>query len=111
MPASRLRLRILDRDYTLDAPANTHLRLKEAARHLDGLMRAQQAQDPAADATQLAVLAALEWVNSPAMSSLHERDIAKSLSALQRKLDRLDAAMSIPSPALPDDATTNPTKN
>jgi len=103
-PHPTLNVRILDRVYTLDAAADTHPRLKEAARQLDSRMRAQQAHHPSADATQLAILTALELVRASQASRLHERDIGKSLTALQRKLDRLDVAMSTLESVPPDES-------
>jgi len=112
VPHPTLRVRILDRDYTLNAAADTHLRLKDAARQLDTAMRAQQMRDPAADTAQLAVLAALELLRTPqTATSLHERDIARGLTALHRKLDHLDAIMSVPVPTSSDSSDGSSTRN
>jgi len=103
-PLPSLNVRILGRDYALEAAAEAHPRLAEAARRLDAGMRAHQAQDPVADTAQLAVLAALDLFRAaPSMSALHEREIARGLAALQRKLDRLDAALVAPEPAASSD--------
>jgi len=102
MPASRstLSVCILGRDYTLEATTDAHPRLTEAARRLDAGMRAQQARDPAADMAQLAVLAALDVYRAAAPTpALNEREIARALGTLQRKLDRLEAALVHSEPA------------
>jgi len=97
-PMQMHRVRVYDHDYTLAASADTHLRLDELARQLDLKMREHQVQQPAAEPEQLAVAAALELLHA-APTTVNGRNVANQLTALQRKIERLEALLA-PSPAL-----------
>jgi len=104
MPAASapLTVCILGHEYTLDAPADAHPHLHEAARQLDKGMRRRKAREPAAEREHLAILAALDLL----CTTPRERDLARGLTALQCKLDRLEAVLSADGETSPGDTHT-----
>jgi len=101
MPRPRLphQVRIFDRDYTLEAAADARSRLDAIARELDLKMRTFQARQPDAAPEQLAVLAALDLLQS--CDHLHESAIARELTALEHKIERLEALILPSTPVTP----------
>jgi len=97
MPTSRAphTVTIFGRDYTVAAWTDTRQRLDATALKLDEAMRAHQAREPKLSTETLAVLAALDLIAAALSSSAHEREIANGLTTLQRKLDRLEAALTV----------------
>jgi len=101
-------VRVFDHDYSVEASASTRTQWDAAARKLDEAMRTCQAREPTASTEQLAVLAALEMIRSAPVSTLSEREIASGLAALQRKLDRLEAALTLSMPLSSEQSLPNP---
>jgi len=99
------RVRVFDHDYTLATSIDTCPRLDELARQLDLKMREQRAQQPAAGPEQLAVVAALELLHA-APARADNRNIGHQLTALQRKIERLEALLT-PSSALPPESPSD----
>jgi len=91
-------VRIFGHDYTVEANAAARPRLDEAAAQLEQAMRACQVRQPDATSEQLIVLAALDLIHTAPRPALNEREISNGLAALQRKLDRLEAALISPEP-------------
>jgi len=108
-PASPVHtVRVFGHDYTVEASATTRAQLDAAARQLDETMRTCQARDPTSSTEQLAVLAALEMIRAAPVSTLNEREIVTGLAALQRKLDRLEAALTLSAPLSSEQSPSNP---
>jgi len=101
-------VRVFGHDYTVEASATTCAQLDAAARKLDQAMRTCQAREPSTSTEQLAVLAVLEMIGTAPVSTLNEREIASSLAALQRKLDRLEAALTLSIPLSSEQSPSNP---
>jgi len=108
MPPSRPphTVQIFGRDYTLAARGDAHPRLNAAASKLEQAMRTQKAQTPGASMEEITVLAALELIGAASSSSVNEREIGNALVALQRKIDRLEAALSVAT-AIPSEQSSN----
>mgnify|MGYP002715055517 CR=1 FL=1 len=86
-------VRILDREYTVGVDADERDSLHAAARMLDAKMREIRGSNRMAAVDRVAVLAALnlahELLQLRADSESKDRELARSLGELQRKLDGL----------------------
>ncbi len=90
-------VRIIDRDYTVACEPNEREGLLEAARLLDLRMRDIRSANRMAGIDRIAVLAALNLAHELLQSRHNEdgeqREIALTLDAVSRKLDRLLAVV------------------
>lgn len=90
-------VRIIDREYTLACEPHERDGLLEAARLLDIRMRDIRAANRMAGIDRIAVLAALNLAHEVLQTRQSEdgeqRDIALTLDAVSRKLDRLLAVV------------------
>ena len=90
-------VRIVDRDYTLACETHERDGLLEAARLLDGRMRDIRSANRMAGIDRIAVLAALnlahELLQVRTSENGEQREIALTLDAVSRKLDRLLAVV------------------
>ena len=89
-------IRVLDREYTIGVEPDARDSLMAAAKLLDSKMREVRGANRMAAVDRIAVLAALNLAHELQQlredSSSHDRELARTLDALQRKLDgALDA--------------------
>jgi cell division protein ZapA len=93
-PASEpVTVRILDREYTVGCEPDERDGLMAAAKILDSKMREVRGGNRMAGVDRIAVLAALnlahELQQSRSDTERRERDLARTVGAMQRKLDDL----------------------
>jgi cell division protein ZapA len=92
-------IRVLDREYTIGVEPDARDSLMAAAKLLDSKMREVRGANRMAAVDRIAVLAALNLAHElqqlRADGSNHDRELARTLDSLQRKLDgALDATAS-----------------
>jgi cell division protein ZapA len=94
-------IRVLDREYTIGVEPDARDSLMAAAKLLDSKMREVRGANRMASVDRIAVLAALNLAHELQQlredGSSHDRELARTLDALQRKLDgALDATAPQP---------------
>lgn len=86
-------IRVLDREYTVGVEADERDSLLAAAKLLDGKMREIRGSNRMAGVDRIAVLAALnlahELQQARGENDRRERELAKTVGAMQRRLDDL----------------------
>lgn len=92
-PSEAVSIRVLDREYTVGCDPDERDALIAAARLLDGKMREIRGSNRMVGLDRLAVLAALnlahELLQLRSESEGKDRELARTLGDLQRKLDGL----------------------
>ena len=93
MSTEPVEVRILDRDYTVGVAADERDSLRAAARMLDARMREIRGSNRMVSLDRLAVLAALNLAHELQQAreerDAHERELARVLDGLDRRLDGL----------------------